>query len=103
MEPLLLQKADFDQGTEELPNQRDPTPPPFHIPQQVRGDDDECLLRDLSNNQTNEPEPKSEQMRKKPANRRKRKKGATKPNNATTATTTTKSWTLYNVIFILFL
>ena len=95
MEPLLLQKADFDQGTEELPNQRDPTPPPFHIPQQVqkdKEDEDECLLRDLSNNQTNEPEPKSEQMRKKPANRRKRKKGATKPNNATTATTTnTKS------------
>ena len=103
MKPLLLQKADFDQGTEELPAERDPTPPPFHIPR--RSDDfeeDECLLRDVSNNQTKNSEgaENEPQVKKKPANRRKRKKGGNKA-CPTAPTTTTKSWTL-NIHFFLY-
>jgi len=97
-----LLKADFDEGTEQVPVVRDPTPPPFNFPtRRVKtpeplshdhqtpqnesdfgpGEEDDNLLRDVSNNMEEDPLAKDEP--KKKANRRKRKKG-NKTNAATT-------------------
>merc|ERR1712107_11465 len=90
-----LLKADFDEGTEQIPVVRDPTPPPFNFPtRHVKtpvsfshdhntspqnesdfgpAEEDESLLRDVSNNMDDDAAAKDEP--KKKANRRKRKKG----------------------------